>query len=158
MTFDNAVFTVYGYSREVSHMLAGSGKLVEQRSFAAVLIPHKCKGKGGTVRQRILAFLFVISAFLTESGMFSLIPVICGFTVGCILVVSETDLYFLCVGKAQGQLITVYAQFHRITHRRKLYELYMRARNYSHVKKVLAQRAITPYRFYISRLSLPDFA
>ena len=69
MAFYHPVFSVYGNTGKISHMLIGAGQLIKQGGLAAVLVAHKRKGKYFTVRKGIfLLFCVVFSAF-SVSGM-----------------------------------------------------------------------------------------
>ena len=61
------------------------------------------------------------------------------------------DLF--CIGKAEGQLIAVDTQLHRIAKRRELDERHFRAGDHAHIQKMLAQSAFSAYALNPGRLS-----
>ena len=144
------VLTVYRNTREVSHMLVGSGQLVKQRGLAAVLITDQSKRQRGALRQRILRLLFMITSFFSQTRMLRFCPrsVIAGARRGsewlqnfsfrrsfenCI----RRDPLRIC--KPQGQFIAVYPELHRIPHRRIFYQFNLCPRDQSHIQKMLAE-------------------
>ena len=70
MTQYGTVFSVDGDPGEVTHMLVGAGKLVEERSLAAVLVAHQGKGYKGAVGQRIAASFGMETSVFTKSQVF----------------------------------------------------------------------------------------
>ena len=66
---NDPILAVNGDSREVADMLIGSGQLIEERSFAAVLIADQSKGQGCALRQRITGTLRVELSLFTETRM-----------------------------------------------------------------------------------------
>ena len=69
MAADNPVLSIYSNSREISHMLLGTGQLIKQCGFSAVLISHKRKGQNLTVRKRLFLLPVVELSALAVSRM-----------------------------------------------------------------------------------------
>ena len=142
MPADDAVLAVDSYPGEVAHMLVGTGQLVEQGRFAAVLVAHQGEGQPGPLRQGIAAARRMKAPFLAKTG------VLRGFLVfffGCrrggALQSGDTDLFG--VRQAEGQLVPVDPQLHGIAHRGELDHGYLGTRDDAHIQKMLAQGTLS---------------
>ena len=71
----------------------------------------------------------------------------------CFFLVYFFYLYLLRIGQTQGQLVAVYPDFDRVSHRRVFNYRHFRLRDDAHVQKVLAQRALAAYRTDRRRLT-----
>ena len=69
MSLDNAVLAVDRDTGKVSHMLVGTGKLIEKSCLAAVLVTHEGKSKHSACRQRITASFWMEFSALTKTGV-----------------------------------------------------------------------------------------
>ena len=136
-------------------MLVGTGQLVEQRSLTCILVAHECKREFLRLGQRMFLRLAMKPARLSESGMF-------GDTHGStrygimVVVLSTTGRHNVDFGgivETKSQFITMYQQLHRITQRSILDQLHLSAGNYSHIKKMLAQRPLAAHCGNYGRVS-----
>ena len=138
---DYAVLAVYRDAGEVPDVLVGAGQLVEQGRFAAVLVPDQSKGEQRAVRKRITGSFWMKTPFLSETGVFRFsgtdFPVL-----GCGERVEKLNVNPRCIGQPQGQLISVNAQLHRISHGRQFHHGQHRAGDHTHIQKMLTQRAL----------------
>ena len=66
---DRSVLSVHSNTWEISHMLAGAGKLIKQSCLSAVLVSCQCKGKHFTVRKGIFRFLKMKFSAFSQSRM-----------------------------------------------------------------------------------------
>ena len=125
-------------------MLIGAGQLVEQRSLAAVLVACQRKGQRGLLRQRMLIFLDMKPAALTQTGM---LTVKAARRRGG----RPSDSIYRCdldlpgVRQPKRQLIAVYPQLHGVAHGREFYQRHLRAGDQAHVQKMLAQGALSAH-------------
>ena len=112
-------------------MAAGTGKLIKQRRLSAILVSRQGKGEYFPIWKGILIRLVVVFSSFTKSRVRNGLP----FRYGTFfrLLPHISNLYLLCIGKAQSQFIAMYPQFHRITHRRIFYHRYIRFRNQPHI-------------------------
>ena len=144
-----SAFLIYRYTRKISHVLVRARKLVEKGRLAAVLISCQCKGKLGSLRQRIfVCFRMVLSPFSKARVLRSLYGgLFISFCFSCLflfrnlhrLTVSVGNLNFFCVGKSERQLISVYQKLHWVPHRSVFYQCYLGSRYHSHVKEMLPE-------------------
>ena len=100
MSLDYAVFAVYGNSWKVADSLRCSCELVEEGSFAGVLVARERKSQGSTFGQRFGLTLNVIPAFLTESGVLDCVGLVKGtdeaFGGLCVLYGADGDVLCVC--------------------------------------------------------------
>ena len=134
------VFAVHRHARKVAHVLVRARQLIKQRRFAAVLITRKCKGQRFSGRQR-LAGLHVVLAALAETRVKNRARVLRPHRLRY-RVANFIDLYFFRIGKAQRQLVAMYAHLNGVAHRCEFHHGDVRLRNESHIQKMLAQRAL----------------
>ena len=138
MSDDLAVLLLHGHAGEVSHMLFGAGQLVEQRRFAAVLVPHQGKCQLHISGQRFSLFfrLPVFSGEETSS--------LCSALRLRIILVRRHDSDLLGVCQPQRQLVAVDLHLHRISAGRILDDYNLHAGDNAHIKKMLPQRTVSP--------------
>ena len=91
MTADRAVLAADCDTREIAHMLIGTGELVEEGGLAAVLVAHEGEGQKSIVRKRIAVSGLMEASGLAETGLFGLLAEGSFFTLGVFLP-------FVCVG------------------------------------------------------------
>ena len=148
---DLAVFTVHRHAREISHMLAGSGELVEQRRLSAVLVARQGEGQHRALRQGMLRLLQMKFSSLAKARMGHRRPRL--FLRRALGVPDVFYLYLLRVRQAQGQLVAVDAQLHRVTHGRVFPHGHVACGNQSHIEEVLPQGSFPAHRDNGRRLS-----
>ena len=149
MLFDHAVLAIHSDPGEIAHMLVGTGQLIEQCCFAAVLISHQRKGQGGAGGKWIAASLGVVFAAFTESGMD-------GRSAAFFLFDGEAFRLSgnrfngdpVCIIKPQSELIAVYLQLHGIPHGGVFHDSDFGTGNHSHVQKVLPEGSFSAHRLY----------
>ncbi len=144
------VLAVYCNAGEISHMLPGAGQLIEQGSLAAVLIAYQCEGQLCPFRQRVAAAFGMKPSFLSKTGMQRLLR---GLLFRTYLCSDRLYLNLRGIGQSESKLIAVDPKLNGITHGSKFYDCDLRTWDYAHVKKMLAQGALSAYAFYKGGLS-----
>ena len=161
---DGTVFSVHGHTWEVSHVLIGAGKLIEERRLAAVLVAHEGESEGLALRKRRLMRRIVVHSRLSDTRVMGACRLLFRWFRDYSLLLNgiEVDgLYvnLLSVSEAQGQLIAFhlhsggrviagrrgYDELHRVAHRGIFLECQDRAWDDSHIKEVLAEGAFASY-------------
>ena len=125
-------------------MLVGTGELVEEGGFAAVLVAHQRKAQHRALRQRIPAARGMEFALLAETRMDGApaarrrLPAGRG---------GFDRLYgdLLRVRQTKGQLIAVDAQLHGVAHGGQLDQAQLRAGEHAHIQKMLPQGAFSAH-------------
>ena len=139
---DRAIFPVNRHPGEIAHMLIGTGQLVEQRRFSAVLISHQCKCQQRPLRQRIPASLRMKLPLLAESRMIHPFSVLL-FHAGIVrLRLQLRYLNLVRIIQSKRQLIAMQPDLHRVTHRCKFCHRDRDTGNDSHVKEMLTQLSV----------------
>ena len=133
-------------------MLAGTGQLVEQRGFAAVLVTDQRKCEHGSFRQGIAAALGMELALFTKARMLGFFPLRFRGT-GFILLFQQGDRNLFGVRQAKRQLIFMNPQLERITHRGILDQGDLRTGDNAHIQEMLAQRAFSADNINPGRLA-----
>ena len=143
-----ADFTVLAVDRdtgEVSHVLVGTGQLIEQGGLTAVLVSHQGKAQACALGKWILGRGIMESAFLSEAGVFYIFLLRPFFAI--FLFFYKGDFYVRGIGKSESELIAVDADLHGIAHGGKFDYRDFRARNHSHIQKMLPQLALSANGF-----------
>ncbi len=126
--------------------------MVKQRGFAAVLIACKRKREECPFGERIFRRPFVIASAFAKTWVFALlivIAIVCGLRRLFLLFdIWLADFNLVCVSKAQSELIAVYEQLNRVTHRCVFDERNLNTLYHAHVKEVLTERAFAADGLY----------
>ena len=148
MLLDLAVFPVHGDAGEVSDVLVGTGQLIEERRFAAVLVSGQREGQGLPLRQRRLVLLVVVASAFAEARVFHVVAAAPGhgrpvLTDRRLLLIARTDgdTDVRGIRQTKAQLIAVDAQFHRVSQGRVADQFEPGAGQDAHVEKMLSERA-----------------
>ena len=141
MAADRAVLAVHRNTRKITDMLVGTGQLIEQRRFAAVLVAGQRKrqffigsrGFGVLINVVVLGF-----PELTHAGVRRrTVAYLSGGRLFCSLI-RRADFDLPRFIQAQGQFIAAQLKLHRITHRSDLLQRDLGLRRQSHIEQVMA--------------------
>ena len=141
---DHAVFPVHGDAGEIAHMLVGAGELVEERGLAGILVAYQGKTQHRVLRQGIAGALGVEFALLAKARVEGFPGELQrGRRADRLFDPLRLDLFRVL--QTQGQLITVDAQFHGVSHGGQLHHRELRPGDHAHIQKMLPQRALAAY-------------
>ena len=137
MASDLSALLVHCNAREVSNMLVGSSKLIEEGGLSAVLVSSQGEGYGLCFRKRSLSLLFMILSFLSQTWM--LLGITEEGTLRLFLRLNFFTLYFLGIIFSYGKLIAMDHELHGVPHGGKLGKGTDCIWNQSHIEKMLSQ-------------------
>ena len=129
-------------------MLVGTGQLIEQRRFAAVLIAGKRKGQFFTGSRGFGVLINVVVLGFPELAHAGVrrrtVAYLSGGRLFCSLIrCADFDLPRFI--QAQGQFIAAQLKLHRIPHRSDLLQRDLGLRRQSHIEQVMAQGSASAY-------------
>ena len=152
---NDPVLPVHRHPREIADMLFGTGQLVEQGGFPAVLVPDQRKGQQRAAGQRLAAALRMEASVLPEAQM-----LIHGFRQLFLLpdgvAGNRLDLDFVRVVQPEGQFVTVETDLDRIAHRGVFDDADVRPGYDPHVQQMLTQRTAAAHGQNTGGLSFFD--
>ena len=143
MVADHTILAVHSNPREISHMLIGSGQLIEESSLAAVLVSGQGKGQGLSLRNALPDLVRPVILGLPDLSHTRVGDGRVSFFLPGLPV--SLDLDFLRVGQAQRQLIPPQFQLYGVAHGRDLAQGYLRARRQPHIQQMVAEFSLASH-------------
>ena len=156
MAADHAVLPVNRDAGEIADMLVGTGELVEQGSFAAVLVSGQRKGQWLALGDGVPLFMVMIAGRVVQfaaagvrRGRMAVLD-----RGGAVCFVNAFYLNLAGVIQPQGQFIAAQFQFNGVSHRGNFAQRHLGAGRQPHIQQMAAQRAAAANR--LDHGVLPD--